>query len=132
MIVAGYEREINGCFLAANEGLNRRFPYKYLLPRYTPYDLLKIFVTSVNKRMGKEMFTKSLVTYLYQLIEALDENNVFANQAGDILNLVGEFFMEIFGNMTYNWGENKKTDLILINRTFASFLRSKNLKAVFF
>lgn len=128
MIVAGYEREIKGCFLAANEGLNRRFPYKYLLPKYMPFDLLKIFTTSVNSRIGHQMFSEKELNYMYSIFIFLDRNDVFTNQAGDILNLVGMFFFEIFGNRTLTWNQSEKDNETMINNTFKKFLKSKHRK----
>jgi hypothetical protein len=132
MIVAGYEREMKGCFLAANEGLSRRFPHKYKLPPYTSFDLLKIFVDSVNRRTKKNMFNSHSLDYTYSLIKLMDKNKVFENQAGDILNLVGDFLSQIYGSKYLVWKESgaDADNEILLNNTFIEFLKSKNYKAI--
>jgi hypothetical protein len=126
MIVAGYEREIQGCFFEANEGLPRRFPIRYNLPPYSIESLLNIFLNDVNKRLGKEIFTKDIVNYIYALMVKLNnlDKDIFKNQAGDMLNLVTMFLTVYYGSNNINWGtiDNNK---IIINNTFNLFLRNK-------
>ena len=73
MIVAGYEREIQGCFFAANEGLPRRFPIRYNSPPYSIDSLFNIFLNEVNKRVGKELFTANTASYIYTLMYKLNQ-----------------------------------------------------------
>lgn len=49
VIVAGYKEALEKCFFSVNEGLTRRFPYRYHIDDYTPDELCKIFVRQVNK-----------------------------------------------------------------------------------
>lgn len=49
MIVAGYEVEVENCFFSMNQGLRRRFPWKYSLPDYTTGNLKDIFLYQVHK-----------------------------------------------------------------------------------
>jgi hypothetical protein len=39
VIIAGYENALEECFFAYNEGLNRRFPFRYTIDAYT-YDMI--------------------------------------------------------------------------------------------
>ena len=43
-IVAGYEREIDGCFFGANEGLHRRFPNRVKLDKYEILDIMFAYI----------------------------------------------------------------------------------------
>jgi SpoVK/Ycf46/Vps4 family AAA+-type ATPase len=48
-IVAGYEKDINECFFAYNKGLERRFPIRFNVDKYTPEELFLIFKKKVAK-----------------------------------------------------------------------------------
>jgi hypothetical protein len=126
MIVAGYEREIQGCFFEANEGLPRRFPIRYNLPPYSIEALLNIFLNEINKRVGKDLFGTTTAEYIYTLMYKLNniEKDIFKNQAGDMINLVSMFLNVYYGSYKVNWGtlENNK---IMINNTFNVFLKNK-------
>lgn len=47
-IVAGYEEELDKTFFAMNEGLKRRFPWRFSIEPYTDLELLKIFEQMVD------------------------------------------------------------------------------------
>ena len=52
------------------------------------------------------------------------DNDIFKNQAGDMLNLVTMFLTVYYGSNKINWGkidDNK----IIINNTFNLFLKNK-------
>lgn len=126
MIVAGYEREMNGCFFAANQGLRRRFPINIQIPKYSNTDLLNIFLNESVKRIGSNIFDEEIARYIYTIIVKLDEhdNTIFGNQAGDMMNLSSMFLNSYFGSYAYNWG-TYKDDLYIVNETFNLFLRNK-------
>lgn len=42
-IIAGYEKALEECFFSCNEGLSRRFTFRYTLTPYTAMELYKIF-----------------------------------------------------------------------------------------
>lgn len=48
-IIAGYKDAIENCFLKYNEGLNRRFTFRYDIPPYKANELKKIFELKVKK-----------------------------------------------------------------------------------
>ena len=52
LIVAGYEKQMRRYFLPANEGLSRRFPYKFVLESYSAHTLVRIFKVSLLGAMG--------------------------------------------------------------------------------
>ena len=138
-VVAGYEDVMKNCFLTANEGLNRRFPKKMVLPLYTSYDLTKMFVNMVNSESGlendKSMFTKTEVRYIYERISSF--YTVFDNQAGDISNLVTKFYGIIYSTLTLEWNnphleEPQRTwvNLFLLNVTLSRFFEDKGYKII--
>ena len=49
-IIAGYDEAINKCFFSVNEGLKRRFPFKYNIDKYTPVELNQIFMTMIKEK----------------------------------------------------------------------------------
>ena len=48
-IIAGYPDDLNKCFFAYNAGLERRFSFKYDIEKYTPTELMEIFLKKVNE-----------------------------------------------------------------------------------
>jgi hypothetical protein len=47
-IIAGYDDALDACFFAYNEGLKRRFSFKYTITGYSHDELADIFLTKVN------------------------------------------------------------------------------------
>ena len=125
-IVAGYEREIDGCFFGANEGLHRRFPSRVKLARYETVDLLNIFINVANKRLGREIFNEDISKYIFTLFTNLNDfdEEIFRNQAGDIVNMVGMFLNVYYGTVQQTW-ENFVDQVTIINETINDFLRTK-------
>lgn len=78
MIVAGYETQMTRYFLEANEGLSRRFPNKFVLNKLSPFDLVRVFQTSIARAQGllevddhvtvRSYFTDEAWIYLETLI----------------------------------------------------------------
>ena len=48
VIIAGYERELNDCFFAYNQGLDSRFTWRFKTEDYKAEDLYKIFLKKVK------------------------------------------------------------------------------------
>lgn len=46
-IIAGYENSLNDCFFNYNPGLKRRFPFKYVIDKYTAEELKDIFLIQI-------------------------------------------------------------------------------------
>ena len=81
IIVAGYEKQMVRYFLETNEGLNRRFPNKFVLEDMSPDDLIIVFQRKLLEIQGikvphgrdqvlesEQYFTKTAWTYLKNLI----------------------------------------------------------------
>ena len=49
LILAGYEKQMKTSFLDNNEGLDRRFPNRYVFPSYTPTQLVEILMKMCAK-----------------------------------------------------------------------------------
>jgi SpoVK/Ycf46/Vps4 family AAA+-type ATPase len=47
-IIAGYKQDIEDCFLSYNKGLERRFPIRFTICKYTAEELFEIFKKKVN------------------------------------------------------------------------------------
>ena len=48
-IIAGYKNSLKECFFNYNEGLERRFPYRFQIDKYTPFELSQIFSKIVKE-----------------------------------------------------------------------------------
>jgi hypothetical protein len=132
MIVAGYEREMENCFFAANEGLNRRFPNRISIPSYSNSDLMSIFINGVNKKIGHNIFSPEIIKYIFTIIVKLSQENssIFSNQAGDMVNLSSMFLNSYYGSVKINW-DSFVNDILIVNSAFNQFLRNKGYLAVF-
>ena len=47
-IIAGYKDELEKCFFSYNEGLRRRFVFKYDIEKYNSKELMLIFIKKIN------------------------------------------------------------------------------------
>ena len=48
-IIAGYEKALEECFFAANEGLARRFSFRFSIPGYSPSEMKEILSRIVSR-----------------------------------------------------------------------------------
>ena len=48
-IIAGYPDQLDRCFFSYNEGLKRRFTFRYEIKAYDESELMKIFLTKINQ-----------------------------------------------------------------------------------
>lgn len=81
-IVAGYKKDIENCFFAYNQGLDRRFPYKIEIEEYTPEELKQIFKLKVKQSRGWRLSQESIVTD-----DFFRDKETFKHQGGSIENL---------------------------------------------
>lgn len=85
VIIAGYEEALDTCFFSYNEGLNRRFPFRYTIESYTHQELAQIFikmVSEINKEPNFEWTTDISNAKLDLFFK--DNYKLFPNFGGDI------------------------------------------------
>jgi DNA replication protein DnaC len=129
VIVAGYEGVMNRCFMTANEGLPRRFPYRYVLSSYTVSELTDILVSNLKRKVRDGVVIDGETgDFLYSLTNKLftEIPDVFKNQAGDMLNLSSNLNNAINSSYHIDWsnGDLSVNKQILISG-FDDFLESK-------
>jgi len=85
-IIAGYKDSIETCFFSANEGLKRRFPWKYTIEPYNDGELYDIFQLQIRQQgywineRGNE--------YLKRLLKEQEKNFPFGG--GDMETLLSK------------------------------------------
>lgn len=75
VIIAGYERELNECFFAYNQGLDSRFTWRFKTEDYKAEDLYRIFLKKVkdikwtvdeeDKKLGVKWFEDNLIYFKF-------------------------------------------------------------------
>lgn len=83
VIIAGYSDELEKCFFSHNPGLQRRFPFRYKIEKYSGLELSEIFKDKVKKhkwKINNNVTDKYLETFFTKYI------NDFNNFGGDIEN----------------------------------------------
>ena len=121
VIVAGYKDKMNDCFLTFNEGIARRFPKVIDLIPYSSKDLYNIFENFLNESIEvPKIFTKKQREFMKSIISALNENEVFNNQAGDMLNL-----SKVIGEDAILFDDRFNNDII--KYSFMKFCATKNI-----
>lgn len=136
LVVAGYEQSMNNCFFAANQGLSRRFPFKYILAPYTADDLAAQFINVVNQRFDKVMFNDDMMAVIKLMIEDLNKKGMFPNQAGDIANMSSIFATAIESFPGYSWTESPadpsqvSTNIFMLSRVYNEYMKSKRQNTI--
>ena len=122
VIVAGYKKEMRECFLPFNEGLARRFPRVFDLIPYTSPDMWYLFATFLEPSILKNLNSqqKSMIASYINAFNSYPGINVFANQAGDMLNLA-HLITEDYLLSETDYKPNEVTG------SFVTFLRRKNM-----
>jgi hypothetical protein len=85
IIIAGYENEIKDSFFSMNQGLARRFPFKYVLKDYTKSELRDIFLRMI--RLDDRLYLDQQVTD-DEVMGLFADTTIFDNCGGDIENLI--------------------------------------------
>ena len=124
VMVAGYKDKMIDNFFKSNEGLDRRFPNKFTLKPYSCENLTKILLLNlknadvkVNQETANFLF--SIITNLYK-----QDENIFYNQAGDMLNLCNSIVQHIYMNEDKDWGTFKNNKDIILD-ALDEFLTNK-------
>jgi SpoVK/Ycf46/Vps4 family AAA+-type ATPase len=87
LIIAGYADELDRSFFSFNEGLKRRFPFRYSIDGYTAQEMTQIFYYMIRKLQWKldKTVTKD---YLESFFNTNKKD--FNNYAGDIETVILE------------------------------------------
>lgn len=129
VIVAGYENLMKANFMSANEGLPRRFPYRYVLPCYTNSELTDILLHNLRRKVPDNVDIDSETgNYIFSLVSKLgsEQSKVFLNQAGDMLNLSTSINKSIGGSFKVKWENGELgNNTVIILAGFEDFLESK-------
>jgi len=82
-IIAGYKDDLDKCFFSVNQGLARRFPWRYEMDKYTPENMHSILDLQIKKQNWSTNVETSF------LINILKENSeLFNNNGGDTRNFL--------------------------------------------
>jgi hypothetical protein len=82
-IIAGYRDSLRDCFFAYNPGLERRFPFRYVMDEYSADDLFNIF----KKQIGDCDW--QINTRNDELLNFFEKNrDAFEHNGGDLENLL--------------------------------------------
>jgi len=82
-IIAGYKDDLDRCFFAVNQGLARRFPWRYEMDKYTPDDLYKIVEKQMISQGWKTNVDKKSISDLLK-----SNIDMFSNNGGDTQNFL--------------------------------------------
>lgn len=84
-IAAGYEKDIQKCFFAVNDGLESRFQWKHKIEEYSPAELTEIFIGKVKNINWSISIDKNIISGI------IEKNKDFFTNAGrDIVNLISK------------------------------------------
>jgi hypothetical protein len=106
VIVAGYEGVMSKCFMTFNEGLPRRFPYRYILSPYSDSELTDILVTNLKRKVPEDVKIDAPTSnFLFSMIVKLRTEipEALKNQAGDMLNLSAQLNKSITSSFKIKW-----------------------------
>lgn len=84
-IIAGYKNAIEKCFFGYNEGLRRRFSFKYTIDKYTPTELCEILRRKIKEsewKLSEDVDDDKLASFIKTHIQD------FENFGGDIETLL--------------------------------------------
>jgi hypothetical protein len=134
-ILAGYEKEMEVMF-DTNQGLDRRFPHKFILEDYTSKQLTDILIGSIKKKDSSLELDEGDQNFIYTYVEALYTRNksIFAKQGSDMIKLASSILTSIYVSNKYYWetGVDKFVHrAYLITSGFNSYLESKGWSIAF-
>ena len=84
-IAAGYEKDIEKCFFAVNDGLESRFQWKHKIGEYSASELKDIFLRKVKHINWDISIDKDIITGIIE-----KNKEFFINTGRDIINLISK------------------------------------------
>jgi hypothetical protein len=113
VIVAGYQDKMQRCFFSSNEGLDRRFPYKFVLVPLKAPQLAGI--------LGERLQSKGLVVtkdsqiFMTELVHFLLQKHLLPNGAGDMQNIADAIVRTVHSVTGVQWGRSMRdTESIIL------------------
>jgi SpoVK/Ycf46/Vps4 family AAA+-type ATPase len=83
-IIAGYKEALDSCFFAYNQGLERRFPFRFTVDKYNANDLRDIYIKMIydDNWMIEEPIQKNIPINFFE-----ENRDIFKYNGGDMENL---------------------------------------------
>lgn len=125
-IIAGYPEELDKCFFSQNEGLKRRFPFKYDIEKYDYTELTSILISMIKDSkwsIDDKMSLDKLIGFMKEHYEA------FPYFGGDIETLL--FHVKIAHAhrvMGLHPKHRKKLDITDMEKGFQNYIKYKGEK----
>lgn len=119
-IIAGYKDALEKCFFAYNEGLSRRFTFRYTIEPYSKEELRLIFIKMV-KDIGWSIEDKDIPIHFFE-----KNYDHFKNMAGDIETLIFNVKIEHSKRVFCKPELRKKLNYEDIKKGFKKFCDNKN------
>jgi SpoVK/Ycf46/Vps4 family AAA+-type ATPase len=82
-IIAGYKEDLDKCFFAVNQGLARRFPWRYEMDKYTPDNMYSILDLQIKKQNWSTNVETSFLVNMFK-----ENSDLFNNNGGDTHNFL--------------------------------------------
>ena len=123
VIIAGYSDQLEKTFFSINEGLRRRFPFRFQIEGYNEKELTEIFISKIKKidwRLNKDITNEYLNDFF-----KVNKNN-FKHFGGDIETLVMNCKM-VYSSRVIGKKNSYKKILIKedINNAYDKFISNK-------
>lgn len=124
-IIAGYKESLEQDFFSVNPGLQRRFPFRYSIEKYTPLELIDMFINKVSDiDWSLNDDAQSWLSESKFMEEKIDQ---FPNFGGDIeswlLHCKIEHSKRVFGKCYSHHKHLTKDDIL---KGFQRFLENKS------
>lgn len=121
-IIAGYKDALEKCFFAYNEGLSRRFTFRYTIEPYSKEELRLIFIKMV-KDIGWSIEDKDIPVHFFE-----KNYDNFKNMAGDIETLIFNVKIEHSKRVFCKPELRKKLNYDDVKKGFDKFCNNKDEK----
>ena len=121
-IIAGYKDALENCFFSYNEGLSRRFTFRYTINPYTAKELKEIFLKMINE-IGWTINEENIPLEFFS-----DNYDSFKNMAGDVETLIFNCKIEHSKRVFCKPEERKKLNYEDIKKGFEIFSKNRGVK----
>lgn len=123
VIIAGYEDELNECFFNFNKGLDSRFIWRFKIDKYSPDELMKIFIKKVNDN-GWKINEKDIN------VNWFEKNIDYFKYYGRDMETLFSKIKIAHGRRVFCKPDNQKTIITLIDMEngFKMFLNNEEVK----